>query len=69
MRMKSVMKHDFSKAPQATVPRSSFNRSHGYKTTFNAGYLIPFFVDEILPGDTHNLKATIFCRFATLLLS
>jgi hypothetical protein len=67
MQMKSVMKHDFSKSPQAVIPRSSFNRSHGYKTTFNAGYLIPFFVDEVLPGDTFNLKATIFARFATLL--
>ena len=33
--------HDFSKSPQATIPRSAFNRSHGHKTTFNAGYLIP----------------------------
>jgi len=67
MKMKSVMSHDFSKSPQASIPRASFNRSHGYKTTFNAGYLIPFFVDEVLPGDTHNLKATLFARFATLL--
>lgn len=67
MRMPSVMKHDFSKAPQATIPRSSFNRSHGYKTTFNSGYLIPFFVDEVIPGDTHNLHSTVMLRFATLL--
>ena len=67
MRMPSVMKHDFSKAPQAVIPRSSFNRSHGYKTTFNAGYLIPFYVDEVIPGDTHNIKTTAFIRFATLL--
>jgi hypothetical protein len=63
----SVMKHDFSKAPQAVIPRSSFNRSHGYKTTFNSGYLIPFFVDEVIPGDTHNLHSTVLLRFATLL--
>lgn len=67
MRLKSVMSHDFSRSPQAVIPRASFNRSHGYKTTFNAGYLIPFFVDEVLPGDTFNLRATIFARFATLL--
>lgn len=67
MRQHSVMKHDFSRAPQAVIPRSSFNRSCGYKTTFNAGYLIPFFVDEVLPGDTHKLQSTIFARFATLL--
>lgn len=67
MRMPSVMKHDFSRSPQAVIPRSSFNRSCGYKTSFDAGYLIPFFVDEVLPGDTFNLRATLFARFATLL--
>lgn len=67
MRLPSVMKHDFSRTPQAVIPRSSFDRSHGYKTTFNAGYLIPFFVDEVIPGDTHHLRSTVFLRFATLL--
>jgi hypothetical protein len=63
--MKSVMSHQFSKAPTADIPRSSFNRSHGYKTSFNAGYLIPVFVDEALPGDTFNLKPTMFARLNT----
>ena len=30
--------HTFSRAPQATIPRSKFNRSHGVKTTFNEGF-------------------------------
>ena len=47
------------------VPRSSFDRTHGHKSTFDAGYLIPFYVDEILPGDTVNMRATIFARLAT----
>jgi len=55
----SVMTHDFSKAPLVKMPRSSFDRSYGVKTTFNSGYLIPIHVDEVLPGDTHNLKTTI----------
>lgn len=63
--MKSVMSHNFSQVPRANIPRSSFNRSHGLKTTFNAGYLIPIFVDEALPGDTFNLKMTTFARLAT----
>lgn len=63
--MKSVMKHDFSKIPSANIPRSVFNRSHAHKTTFDAGYLIPFYVDEALPGDTFNLRATIFARMTT----
>jgi len=61
----SVMKHDFSMVPKAEIPRSQFNRSHGYKTTFNSGYLVPFFVDEALPGDTFNLRVTTFARLAT----
>ncbi|AXH72191.1 MAG: major capsid protein [Microviridae sp.] len=61
----SVMAHTFSQVPKADIPRSSFDRSHGYKTTFDAGYLIPIFVDEALPGDTFNLRMTGFSRLAT----
>lgn len=61
----SVMAHTFSQVPKAEIPRSSFDRSHGYKTTFDAGYLIPFYVDEMLPGDTFNCNATLFARLAT----
>ena len=59
------MKHQFSQIPRANIPRSSFNRSHGYKTTFNSGFLVPFFIDEALPGDTFSLKASLFARMAT----
>ena len=65
MKMQSVMKHQFSQVPKAEIPRSSFDRSHGYKTTFDAGYLIPFFVDEALPGDTFNCRVTTFARMST----
>lgn len=65
MRMKSVMSHDFSHSPQADIPRSSFNRSFGHKTTFDAGYLIPVYIDEALPGDTFNCHMTAFARLAT----
>lgn len=65
MHMKSVMSHQFSQVPKANIQRSTFDRSHGYKTTFNAGYLIPFYVDEALPGDTFNMKCTTFARLAT----
>lgn len=64
-KLKSVMSHQFSQIPQATIPRSRFNRSHGHKTTFDAGKLIPFYVDEALPGDTFSLKAALFARMAT----
>jgi hypothetical protein len=63
--MKSVMQHNFAKAPQAKIQRSSFDRSYGYKTTFDAGKLIPHMVQEVLPGDTFNVKMTSFARLAT----
>lgn len=64
-RLPSVMKHDFSMVPKAEIPRSSFDRSHGVKTTFDSGYLVPVFVDEVLPGDTFNLQMSLFCRLST----
>lgn len=57
--------HTFNQTPQAKIPRSSFNRSHTLKTTFDAGYLVPIFIDEVLPGDTHVLRASLFGRLAT----
>lgn len=63
--MPSVMSHSFSRVPQAEIPRSSFDRSHGYKTTLDAGYLVPVFVDEALPGDTFNVSMDAFGRLAT----
>lgn len=64
-RLPSVMSAHFSQVPRADIPRSSFDRSHGYKTTFDGGYLVPVFVDEALPGDTFNLSMTGFGRLAT----
>lgn len=51
--------------PREAIPRSKFDRSHGYKTTFNSGNLIPFYWDEVLPGDTHKVSATTLARLAT----
>jgi len=61
----STVNHTFAQVPKAEIPRSTFDRSHGHKTTFDAGYLIPFFVDEALPGDTFNVNLTGFARLAT----
>lgn len=65
MRLPSNMQHTFSQVPRAEIPRSSFDRSHGLKTTFDAGFLVPIFVDEALPGDTFSLNMTGFARLAT----
>ena len=64
-RNKSVDVHRFAMIPKADIPRSSFDAQKTYKTTFDAGYLIPVYVDEMLPGDTFNLKMTAFSRLAT----
>lgn len=57
--------HTFSEVPAVQIPRSSFNRSHTVKTTFDSGYLVPILVDEALPGDTYKVKLTAFSRMAT----
>jgi hypothetical protein len=57
--------HTFSEVPAVQIPRSSFNRSHTIKTTFDSGDLIPILVDEALPGDTFRVKLTAFSRMAT----
>lgn len=55
----------FANIQKPAIPRSSFDRSAGHKTTFDAGQLIPFFVDEILPGDIVNLSSSAIIRLLT----
>ena len=61
----SVSSHDFAMIPKAEIPRSSFRMQKALKTTFDAGLLVPIFCEEILPGDTFNVKLTAFVRLAT----
>ncbi|QXP08066.1 MAG: major capsid protein [Arizlama microvirus] len=63
--MKSVMNHNFSQIPKVEIPRSVFDRSHGCKTAFMAGDLVPFYVDEALPGDTFKCRTSLFARLST----
>ena len=46
----STLPYRFAQVPSASIDRSRFDRSHGYKTTFNASYLIPIYLDEVIPG-------------------
>jgi len=64
-RNQSVNVHSFAMVPRADIPRSGFKIESSYKTTFDAGYLIPVYVEEVLPGDSFNLNATMFARLAT----
>lgn len=63
--MRSVMKHRFSEVPSVEIPRSKFNRNHGYKTTLDAAYLCPIFIDWAVPGDTFKLNMHAIARLAT----
>ena len=64
-RNQSVDPHRFAMIPSAEIPRAKFDRQFTHKTTFDAGYLVPVYVDEVLPGDTFNLNMTAFARLAT----
>ncbi len=58
---------NFAQVPsiRGGIQRSVFNRSHTHKTTFESGQLVPFYHDEILPGDSQTLEAQIFCRLSS----
>jgi len=62
---RSVETHRFAMVPRPEVPRSQFRIQSTHKTTFDAGFLVPIYVDEVLPGDTFNLKMAAFARLAT----
>lgn len=49
------------------ISRSKFNRNHSLKTSFNVGDVVPFYVDEVLPGDTFQLKTSLVARMQTLI--
>jgi len=64
-RNRSVNAHDFAMIPRAEIPRSSFRMEHGFKTTFDAGYIVPFHLQEVLPGDSFSVDAALFARMST----
>lgn len=57
----------FSLLPRMDISRSRFDRSSSVKTSFNAGDIVPFYLEEVLPGDTFNVKTSRVVRMQTLL--
>lgn len=57
--------HSFSQIPDVKMARSQFDRSFTAKDTFDFDYLVPFFVDEIIPGDTINMNLSMFARLSS----
>lgn len=62
MKNKSASQHSFAVVPNVSRPRSIFNRSHSYKTCFDSDYLIPFYYQNVLPGDSVKCKHSILIR-------
>ncbi len=56
----------FAVNPQITIDRSKFNRDSSVKTSFNVGDLIPFYIDEVLPGDTFQVRTSLVARLQPL---
>lgn len=57
----------FAEIPSANIQRSTFDRSASYKTSFNTGDLIPFYLEEVLPGDTFDITTSKVVRSQTML--
>ena len=57
--------HKFSQVVNVDIQRSTFNRNSGKKTSFNAGFLVPVYVDEVLPGDTFDMRMSYVSRLTT----
>lgn len=57
----------FSLSPHVDISRSRFDRSASLKTSFNAGDVVPFFLEEVLPGDTFSVDTSKVVRMQTLL--
>ena len=55
----------FNQVPRLDITRSRFKRRQDVKLTLNAGQLIPFYVDEVLPGDTFSVDQAAIIRMTT----
>lgn len=55
----------FNQIPEMKASRTRFNRDQTVLTTFDSGKLIPFYVDEVLPGDTFNIDTAAIIRMTT----
>nr|WNN13339.1 MAG: major capsid protein [Gokushovirinae sp.] len=57
----------FATLPKVDISRSTFDRSASLKTSFNVGQIVPFFIDEVLPGDTFDIKTSKVVRMPSLI--
>ncbi|UPW41124.1 major capsid protein [Sigmofec virus UA08Rod_5448] len=57
----------FSTLPKVDISRSTFDRSSSIKLSFNVGDVIPFYVDEVLPGDSFHIRTSKVVRMQSLI--
>lgn len=62
-----VSQDDGAIVKRADVRRSTFINRWQHLTTFDAGYLVPFLVNEVLPGDHMRYNVTAYLRMSTAL--
>ena len=60
-----ITSHDFAMVPRSEVPRSAFKLKHSYKSTFDAGFLVPVYCEEMVPGDEFRGTMHAIGRLAT----
>ena len=64
---RNVESHFALNPTRIDISRSTFDRSSSLKTSFNVGEIVPFYVDEVLPGDTFKVKTSKVVRLQTML--
>ena len=64
---RNVESHFALNPTRIDMSRSTFDRSCSVKTSFNVGDIVPFFLEEVLPGDTFNVRTSKVVRMQTLL--
>ena len=64
---RNVESHFALNPTRIDMSRSTFDRSSSVKTSFNVGDIVPFFCEEVLPGDTFNVRSSKVVRMQTLL--
>lgn len=65
MQLQQTDQSHFGRIPASTRPRSQWLRPSRTSTTFDEGELVPFYLDDVLPGDTFNVQTQAFARLAT----
>lgn len=64
---RNVESHFALNPTRIDISRSTFDRSSSLKTSFNVGDIVPFYLDEVLPGDTFKVKTSKVIRLQTML--